>query len=108
MSMSHKAFAFDWDEFDGGLVPILAAALDAQDGTELAAFIERERDHLTDPYEGDPLPTDWRALLEVGDVQELADFALTRYYRVREERGIGPAWIGVGQSLPECQTRALL
>ncbi|MDY3556992.1 hypothetical protein R5W24_006175 [Gemmata sp. JC717] len=108
MSMSHKAFAFDWNAFDGDLAPILLDALDADDGAELAEFIDQERERLTDPYNGDPLPADWRGLLEGGDVQELADFALTRYYRVREEHGIGPAWIGLSEALTDDQLRLLL
>jgi hypothetical protein len=106
--MSHKAFAFDWNAFDLDLGIILLAALDTDDGAELAEFIEQERSRLTDPYNGDPLPADWRGRLEAGDVQELADFALTRYYRVRDDRGVGSAWLGLGESLSAEQARALL
>jgi hypothetical protein len=106
--MSHKAYAFDWDAFDFGLAPVLLAALEANDGTELAEFIDREREQLTDPYVGNPLPEDWRGLLEAGDVQELADFALTRYYRAREEHGVGSAWLGLSESLAEDQSQSLL
>ena len=108
MSMSHKAFAFDWNAFHGDFAPILRAALDANDVTELAEFIDQERDQLTDPYNGDPLSGDWRSMLEASDVQELADFALTRYYRVREDHGIGPRWLEVSESLPVAQSAALL
>jgi hypothetical protein len=106
--MSHKAFAFDWNAFDLDFGIILLTALDTDDGTELAEFIQQERDRLTDPYIGDPLPEDWRGLLESGDVQELADFALTRYYRVRDDHGVGGAWLGLSESLTEGQSRALL
>ncbi len=109
VSMSHKAFTFDWDAFDSNLAPILLASLDADDGAELAEFIEQERHRLTDPYNGDPLPEDWRSRLEAGGVQELADFALTRYYRVRGgDRGVGPAWLGLSESLSDEQSQALL
>lgn len=108
MSMSHKAYAFDWTAFDSDLAPILLGALDVNDGADLVEFIEQDRTWLTDPYNGDPLPVDWRSLLEAGDVQELADFALTRYYRVRDDHGIGPAWLQLSGSLMEEHARALL
>jgi hypothetical protein len=108
MSMSHKAFAFDWWGFDSDLAPIMLTALEADTGTYLGEFIERERDRLTDPYEGEPLRADWQRLLEAGDVQELADFALTRYYSVREDHGVGGAWLRLSDSLSDAQSEALL
>src|SRR5262245_62121374 len=108
MSMSHKAFGFDWNAFDRDLAVILLAALDSEDGTELAEFIDQEREQLTDPYNGYPLPEDWRSVLEAGDLQELADFALTRCYRVREDHGIGSGWLGVSETLSAAQSAALL
>jgi hypothetical protein len=92
MSMDHRAFAFDWTAFEGGLLPILVRALETEDQGPLSSFIEAHRRELRDPYEGDPLPHDWRSLLEHGGVQELADFALTRYYRPEDDRGLGPEW----------------
>src|SRR6516225_7117727 len=106
--MSHKAFAFNWTAFDVDLAPILLAALEADDGSELAQFIDQHRDRLTNPYNGDPLPPDWRSAMEAGDVQELADFALTRYYCVRDDHGIGPAWLGLSGSLSADQSGAML
>ena len=82
--------------------------MNTDDGAELAEFIQQQRGRLTDPYNGDPLPEDWRALLESGDVQELANFALTRYYRVWDDHGVGGAWLGLRESLTERQSRALL
>jgi hypothetical protein len=108
MSMSHKAFAFNWYAFDFDLSPILLAALDADDGSELADIVNQERHRLTDPYNGDPLPEDWRTVLEVGDVQELADFALTLYYGVQEDHGVGSAWLTLNESLTAEQRLALL
>lgn len=108
MSISHKAFAFDWNAFDVGLAPILRKALDDDDAAGLVEFIEQERSRFTDPYNGDALPEDWRRRMEVGDVQELADFALTRYYRVGEDRGVGSAWLSVTKTLTAEQSVALL
>jgi hypothetical protein len=57
------------------LHPLLEEALAADDPTELEAFIDENRAALTDPYEGDPLPEDWRAALENRDVHECGDYA---------------------------------
>lgn len=106
--MSHQAFAFDWNAFELNFGRILLTALKTDSGAELAEFIQQERVWLTDPYNGDPLPENWRALLETGDVQELADFALTRYYSVRDDHGVGGSWLALHDSLTEGQSQALL
>jgi hypothetical protein len=108
MGMSHKAFAFDWSAFERELLPILVAALGADDRTPLLAFIDAHRDRLTDPYEGDPLPTDWRSLLTAGDAQEAADFALTRYYHPGEDYGIGHPWMRLSDEVAPKVAAALL
>lgn len=108
MSFSHKAFAFDGHAFERQLAPTLRQAL-AQGGTSaLEAFIDTHRALLKDPYEGEPLSPDWRSQLEAGDVQELADFALTRYYDPKEDFGIGAEWAGLEPDLPGVQRQALL
>ncbi len=108
MSMDHKAFAFDWNSFERGLLPILIGSLTSGDGEPIKAFIQEHLEQLSDPYEGNPLPDDWRSLLVNGDVQELADFALTLYYQPSDDQGVGPAWIRLAQQLPtEIQTTLL-
>jgi hypothetical protein len=108
MSMEHKAFAFDWPRFARGLRPILVRALAADDPAPLEAYIDRHRGQLTDPYLGEPLDPDWRDRLENGDVQELGDFALTRYYRPMRDRGLGHAWMTLSDELPAPAAAALL
>lgn len=108
MSMSHKAFAFDWIGFDRELAPTLALALKEDATAPLEAFIDDHLDDLCDPYEGEPLLIDWRALLSVGDVQEVSDFALTKYYRLVEDFGVGDNWLDLSTDLSESQQRALL
>jgi hypothetical protein len=108
MSMEHKAFAFDWQQFVRGLRPVLVLALADDDPAPLESFIDRHRAELTDPYEGEPLPDKWRDLLEAGDVQELADFAQTRYYRSSEDRGLGDKWTELSDELPSAAAAALL
>jgi hypothetical protein len=106
--MEHKAYAFDWTRFGRGLRPTFDLALYNDHPDVLEAYIDRHWRKLTDPYEGEPLTEDWRELLEAGDVQELADFAMTRYYQVRENCGIGYSWMQLSEELPEPIAAALL
>jgi hypothetical protein len=108
MSMSHKAFVFDWEAFRGELAPLLAASLEDGDPARLVEFGGRHRESLRDPYEGEPLGDDWAEHLEVGDVQEVADFVLTRYYDPTADGGIGEAWAEIEARLDAGQRLALL
>ena len=108
MSMDHKAYAFNWTRFDLDLHPLLVDALAANDTTELEAFTDQHRQELTDPYEGAPLPEDWRAMLENRDVHEFGDFALTRHYNPRDEWGVGEEWMELSEQLSEAAVGALL
>lgn len=108
MSFSHKAFAFDGHAFEVQLAPTLRRALAQGDPSALQAFIDTHWELLKDPYEGAPLSPAWRSQLEAGDLQELADFALTRYYDPKADFGIGEEWAGLGPDLPEVQRLALL
>ncbi len=98
MSMHHKAYAFKWAAFEQELLPIVERALGNDDAAELARFISENQAFLQDPYEGEPLPRDWRAKLEVGDVQELADIALTRYYDPSADSGLGHDWVRISHA----------
>jgi hypothetical protein len=109
MSMSHKAYAFDWDSFcRDELCRLLPAALEAQDQAGLIRYIERHRELLKDPYEGEALGEDWNDLLENRDVHEYGDFALTRFYDPAVDYGIGDPWSRIGDLLPEEGRAALL
>ncbi|GIJ49944.1 hypothetical protein Val02_68300 [Virgisporangium aliadipatigenens] len=92
MSMDHKAYPFDHEGFSAELAPILRRALETGDVAPLVAFIEAHRDVVTDPYEGRPLPPDWQDRLKVRDAHEYGDYALTAYYRIRDERGLADVW----------------
>lgn len=108
MAMSHKAYAFDWQGFEFDLLPLLGEALATDDPGELAAFIDTHRDLLTDPYEGKPLPADWRASLESRDVHEYADYALTRFYDPANDCGLHEDWVEISDRLPANAADALL
>jgi hypothetical protein len=90
--MDHKAFLFDYDSFDRELRPILEEALRAGDYRRLVSFINANLDHLRDPYEGEPLGSDWEAMIETQDPHQYGDFALTKYYDPTADIGLGTGW----------------
>jgi hypothetical protein len=106
--MSHKAHAFDWDRFETELLPILERALTNADTRILLEFVSANRDHCRDPYEGEELPLDWDSQLEIGDVQEFADFALTKYYDPSGDFGVHEHWNRLDDELPKPARNALL
>lgn len=109
MSMSHKAFAFDWAAFKGdSLRHILLAALATGETGEIAGYIEAHRKHLRDPYEGDRLDADWADMIENGDVHEYGDFALTRFYTPANDGGIAEEWLAIDARLKIADRAALL
>lgn len=99
MSMLHRAFAFDYAAFHDQLRPLLLRALETDDRSELCGFIDANLKLLVDPYEGEPLAKNWQALLESGDVQELGDFALTKYYDGDLDIGLDADWEAIGELL---------
>lgn len=108
MAMDHKAFAFDWSRFQCDLYPLLVDALVTGGADDLEAFVDQHLAELTDPYEGQVLDEYWRRTLENGDVHEIGDYALTRYYNPTDSRGIGYAWTEVSDGMPEPFANALL
>jgi hypothetical protein len=106
--MEHKAFAFDWSQFDFDLAPLLLDALTTGETAELEAFIDTHLAELKHPDEGEPLPADWREMLENGDVHEFGDYAFTRYYDPDDCRGVGYAWAELSEQLPDEAVIALL
>lgn len=107
MPMTHKAYAFDWSRFEFGLLPILIEALIADDTAALEAFIDDNHALLTDPYEGEPLPNDWRAGLN-WDVHVYGDYALSAFYDPADDCGIAGEWGEVSECLPGASANALL
>lgn len=108
MSMVHKAYAFDWDAFDAALRPVLVRALETDDPSGLAAFIEANRTALTDVRTMKPLAPGWRAAADLGDVQALGALALTRYYDPLADDGLLHGWLPHVERLPPAVRRALL
>lgn len=108
MSMEHKGYAFDWQAFERELYPAIIQALETGDSQEIIAFIERNLDQLSDPYEGAPLNDRWQMMLSNRDVHEYGDYALTKFYDPSQAMGVGEAWMGLSERLPARAARALL
>ena len=108
MSMQHKAFKFDWASFDRDLRPILINALQGVEPARLVRFIDEHFRDICDPYEGEPLLPNWRTQLQaIDDVQELGDFALTRYYDPLADAGVGGAWTDLTELIQTLRDRML-
>lgn len=99
MSMLHHAYLFDHRRFEAELLPALSRALDTGGSDELRGWVHLHRAELTDPYEGEPLTDTWEEKVELSDPHQYGDFALTRYYRVRDDRGLGDQWRFVAEVL---------
>ena len=108
MSMEHKGYAFDWYKFEAELQPVLVEALETGETQNLLQFIEKNREQLTDPYDGMPLNSRWQSMLFRPDAHVYGDYALTKYYDVSEQMGVGYNWIEVSDRLPKEAARALL
>lgn len=108
MAMSHKAYAFDYAAFERELAPLLLDALASGNAAALGAFIDTERARLRSPDNGAPLSPEWRSTLTSGDVHELGDIALTKYYDTDSDRGLGEKWAEIDDELPETARAYLL
>lgn len=98
--MEHKAFVFDFDGFTRELEGILLEALETDDVSGLKSFINDNLESLKDPYEGEPLDSDYESMMESKDVETFGDFALTKYYDPQEDIGLGYEW-DIADKLPE-------
>jgi len=108
MSFDHKAFEFDWQAFSAEMLPWLKDVLAANDGKRLAAFVDANIVACRSPYDGEKLSASWQEMLETGDAQEIADFALTKYYNPTLDHGLGGAWAELEDALPVSMKIALL
>jgi hypothetical protein len=70
--------------------------------------VNRHRNSVSDPYEGEPLEDDWQRKLENGDVQEVGDYALTRYYDPARDCGLAEAWLDLEAVMDAKSRQALL
>src|SRR5436309_1144218 len=66
--------------FEVELRPLLEDALTRRSSTRLIALIRDSLASLRDPDEGTPLGADWRRKVDIADVQQCGEIALTKYY----------------------------
>ncbi|MNK69436.1 hypothetical protein D3C87_888240 [compost metagenome] len=92
MSMEHKSFLFNTSAFTKELSEIILTAGETNNEELLISFINQNLDHLKSPYSGEELTSEWLEELETEDIQELADFAMTKYYNPDEELGLSYVW----------------
>ena len=93
--MEHKAFVFDFERFSRELQPIIERGLLSGDCSETIAFVRDNLGRLKDPYEGEPLGSDWESMIESRDIHQYGDFALTKYYDPSADIGLGASWAEV-------------
>ena len=108
MSFDHKAFAFEWVEFQRELRPLLLDSLRTGQAMQLSAFVDANLAHCVSPHDGNGLGPDWREALEAGDVQEIADYALTKYYDPVADHGLSTSWLTEEAELPPAARVGLL
>jgi hypothetical protein len=79
VSFKHKAFVLDYQSFESQLKDILESALENKNVSQLSEYISRNQTHLKDPYEGEPLTSEWESMIESQDPHQYGDFSLTMY-----------------------------
>lgn len=90
--MEHKSFLFNTSAFKKELSEIILTAGDTENEDLLTCFINENLEDLKSPYSGEELTGEWEEELGTEDVQELADFAMTKYYNPDEELGLSYNW----------------
>ena len=108
MSFDHKAFAFDWGSFQAEMAGLLGQALRTGNAANLERFIDANLSGCASPYDGEKLDAGWRRSLGIAGLQEIADFALTKYYDPSDDHGLHEEWGEVESGLPESARYALL
>ncbi len=93
MTIEHKAFIFDYNAFVNELAEILENAIANNESHPLIAFIENNLSYLKHPDEGEPLNSSWKKMIEIGDVNEYGDFAITKYYNPDNDIGMSYNWM---------------
>ena len=99
MSMTHKAYLFDYPSFCRELKPLLEASLADGSTGRLHAFLERNRSALTSPVTGEALREDWTDEVDPDDPASCGAVALTRYYDLTQDVGTGEKWHHLEQAL---------
>jgi hypothetical protein len=83
---------FDCDGYERELRPILDESLRGGSLEPLRAFIQRHREALKNPHDGQPLAEDWESRLGSRDAHQYGDLAMTRFYEPSSNVGLGEEW----------------
>ena len=83
MSMSHKAYSLDYHLFD------------PQFHQKLIEFMKTNINAIEDPDEGLPFERSWQTTMEIDDIQDYADIALTKFYNPAEDISLNYEWLRV-------------
>jgi hypothetical protein len=89
--MVHKAYVFDFEPFEQELMPLLEQAVAGGGVEPLLPFLDQHRSELQ-WTRTIPLPQDLHAWCRQAGPQEVGGLALTAYYDVKENIGIGADW----------------
>jgi hypothetical protein len=92
MSIDHKAYVFDYDEFAIELKSNLEEALLTENINSLITFIHENLSLLKHPDLGGLLDKNWEKMLVSKDVHEYGDFALTKFYDPEDCIGLSNDW----------------
>lgn len=87
--MEHKAYIFDYDSFKIQLIPTLIDALKNNNKENLINFIQYNIKDLKDPDDILTVDEVWQNIKQDGDIDELGDLALTKFYDSSEDIGLG-------------------
>lgn len=102
--MEHKSFLFDTKGFELELCDTVIASGENDELRLLKQYIVNNIGKIRSPYTGEFLDDDWEDELELGNVQELADFALTKFYSPEEEFGLSYSWDSLLEALKQLLT----
>lgn len=106
--MEHKAFAFRWHAYEQELRPKLVDALASGNCKVLIKWINQNREQLTDPYEGAPLPEDWQNDFVESEIPEdFGEFALTKFYDPTDSHGLGYEWLQIAERFSDFTSQLL-
>ena len=100
MSFDHKAFIFDYIQFESELKNILETALETNKITDLEDFIINNISFLRNPDDGEFLFKNWIEMLQYKDSHGYGDIALTKFYNPLEDIGLGCDWIEIESFFP--------
>ncbi len=109
MSFNHKAFIFDYDNFQKELAPILHKSLSNNKTKDLIDFVTKNIAVLKHPDDdGDIDQENWKEVFDPKDPHSIGDLALTKYYDPSDDYGLAEHWRHIDEALPEKFRTALI